>query len=214
VLRVEVTRSPSNRRMTAICAGRPRRLAVIADRAVDVRVRGLRSATNAKVGGNEGYRCCSRAARGRRSAQQSGGEFALAISATRTGNATVSKSEDAAEVPFSSRPPPVQPGAPPRHEASLRRNALLPWPSGVPWRRRAPPTSGVSPHVRTQRRLDSALRSCRAISCASNAGWRRKGRPCSNCFSTFMALSFSRAPCRSPAGSSSARRRDASAPRS
>src|SRR6202035_1383350 len=33
-----------------------------------------------------GYRCCSRAARGRRSAQQSRGEFASAVSATRTGD--------------------------------------------------------------------------------------------------------------------------------
>jgi transposase-like protein len=71
--------------------------------------------------GDERYRCCSRAARGRRSAQQSRREFASAVSATRTGDAAVSKSEDAAEVELSSRPgpQPIQSGAPSRHEASI-----------------------------------------------------------------------------------------------
>ena len=49
-------------------------------------------------GGDERDRCCCRAARGRRSAQQSSGEFASAVSATRTGDAALSKSEDAAEI--------------------------------------------------------------------------------------------------------------------
>jgi hypothetical protein len=55
-------------------------------------------------GGDERDRCCCRAARGRRSAQQSRREFASAVSATRTGDAALSKSEDAAEVQLSSCP--------------------------------------------------------------------------------------------------------------
>src|SRR6202161_4820408 len=43
-------------------------------------------------GGDERNRCCGRAARGRGSAQQSSGEFASAVSATRTGDAAGSKS--------------------------------------------------------------------------------------------------------------------------
>ena len=67
-----------------------------------------------------------RSAGGRRSAQQSGGEFASAVSATRTGDAALSKSEDAAEVQLSSRPgpQPIQSAAPSRHEASLQAEAL------------------------------------------------------------------------------------------
>src|SRR5580698_3027160 len=63
-----------------------------------------------------------RAARGRRSAQQSRREFASAVSATRTGDAALSKSEDAAEVQLGSCPDaqPIQSGAPSRHEASLQ----------------------------------------------------------------------------------------------
>ena len=67
-----------------------------------------------------------RSARGRRSAQQSRGEFASAVSTTRTGDAALSKSEDAAEVQLSSCPgaQPFQSGAPSRHEASLQAETL------------------------------------------------------------------------------------------
>jgi putative transposase len=67
-----------------------------------------------------------RAARGRRSAQQSRREFASAVSATRTGDAALSKSEDAAEVQLGSCPDaqPIQSGAPSRHEASLQAETL------------------------------------------------------------------------------------------
>ena len=67
-----------------------------------------------------------RSAGGRPSAQQSCREFASAVSATRTGDAALSKSEDAAEVQLSSRPgpQPIQSGAPSRHEASLQAEAL------------------------------------------------------------------------------------------
>ena len=68
-------------------------------------------------GGDERDRFCCRAARGRRSAQQSRREFASAVAATRTGDAALSKSEDAAEVQLSSCPgaQPIQSGAPSRH---------------------------------------------------------------------------------------------------
>ena len=77
-------------------------------------------------GGNEGYRCSCRAARGRRSAQQSRREFASAVSATRTRDAALSKSEDAAEVQLSSRPgaQPIQSGAASRHPAGLQAETL------------------------------------------------------------------------------------------
>src|SRR5208283_4508212 len=53
-------------------------------------------------------------------------EFASAVSATRTGDAALSKSEDAAEVQLSSCPgaQPIQSGAPSRHEASLQAQTL------------------------------------------------------------------------------------------
>ena len=53
-------------------------------------------------------------------------EFASAVSATRTGDAALSKSEDAAEVQLSSCPgaQPIQSGAPSRHEASLQAETL------------------------------------------------------------------------------------------
>jgi hypothetical protein len=74
----------------------------------------------------KGYRCCSRAARGRRSAEQSRREFASAVSATRTRDAALSKSEDAAEVQLSSRPgaQPIQSGAASRHPAGLQAETL------------------------------------------------------------------------------------------
>ena len=77
-------------------------------------------------GGDERDRCCCRSARGRRSAQQSCREFASAVSAARTGDAAVSKSEDAAEVQLGSCPgaQPIQSGAPSRHEASLQAETL------------------------------------------------------------------------------------------
>src|SRR5271166_2228334 len=77
-------------------------------------------------GGDERDRCCTRAAQGRRSAQQSQGEFASAVSATRTGDAALSKSEDAAEIQLSSCPgaQPIRSGAPSRHEASLQTETL------------------------------------------------------------------------------------------
>jgi hypothetical protein len=77
-------------------------------------------------GGDERDRCCSRAARGRRSAQQSRREFASTVSAARTGDAALSKSEDAAEVQLSSCPgaQPIQSGAPSRYEASLQAQTL------------------------------------------------------------------------------------------
>jgi hypothetical protein len=76
--------------------------------------------------GDERDRCCCREARGRRSAQQSRREFASAVSATRTGDAAVSKCEDTAEVQLNSRPgpQPIQLGAPYRHEASLQAETL------------------------------------------------------------------------------------------
>jgi transposase-like protein len=66
------------------------------------------------------------APRGRRSAQQSRREFPSTVSATRTGDAALSKSEDAAEVQLSSCPDaqPIQSGAPSRHEASLQAETL------------------------------------------------------------------------------------------
>jgi len=62
---------------------------------------------------------------GRSSAQQSGGEFASAVSPTRTRDAAVSKSEDAAEVQLSSRPgpQPFQSGAPSRHSPIVQTKA-------------------------------------------------------------------------------------------
>ena len=77
-------------------------------------------------GGDERDRCCCRAARGRRSTQQPRRKFASAVSATRTGNAALSKSGDAAEVQLNSRPgaQPIQSGAPSRHEASLQAETL------------------------------------------------------------------------------------------
>ena len=73
-------------------------------------------------GGDERDRCRCRAARGRRSAQQSRREFASAVSATRTGDAALSKSEDATEVQLSSclGAQPIESGTPSRHEASLQ----------------------------------------------------------------------------------------------
>ena len=67
-----------------------------------------------------------RAARGRRSAQQSRREFASAVLGTRTGDAAISKSEGAAEVQLSSCPgaQPIQSGAPSRYEASLQAETL------------------------------------------------------------------------------------------
>ena len=67
-----------------------------------------------------------RAARGRRSAQQSRREFPSAVSATRTRDAALSKSEDAAEVQLSSRPgaQPIQSGAASRHPADLQAETL------------------------------------------------------------------------------------------
>ena len=63
---------------------------------------------------------------GRRSAQQSRGEFSSAVSTTRARHAAVSKHEDAAEVQLSSRPGPqlFQSGTPSRHEASLQAETL------------------------------------------------------------------------------------------
>src|SRR5580692_8946831 len=82
--------------------------------------------TDGLFGGDERDRCCSRAARGQRSAQQSRREFPSAVSATRTGDAALSKSEDASEVQLSSCPgaQPIQSGAPSRHEASLQAETL------------------------------------------------------------------------------------------
>jgi hypothetical protein len=55
-----------------------------------------------------------------------GGEFAPAVSTTRTGDAAVSNSEDATEVQLSSCPgaQPIQSGAASRNEASLQRETL------------------------------------------------------------------------------------------
>ena len=76
--------------------------------------------------GDGRYRCCRRAARGWRSAQQSRREFASAVSAARMGDAAVSKYEDAAEIQLSSRPgpQPIQSGAPSRHPAYLQTETL------------------------------------------------------------------------------------------
>ena len=67
-----------------------------------------------------------RSARGRWPAQQSGGEFAPAVSTTRAGDAALSKSEDAAEVQLSSCPgaQPIQSGAASRHPADLQAETL------------------------------------------------------------------------------------------
>jgi hypothetical protein len=98
---------------------------------------------------------------GRRSAQQSGGEFSSAVSTTRTGDAAVSKYEDAAEVQLGScpGPQPIQSGAPSRHEASLQAKTLC----GLG--RVARPccldrrsSADVSPHVRTPHCLQRPLR--------------------------------------------------------
>ena len=76
--------------------------------------------------GDERDRCCRRAARGWRSAQQSRREFASAVSATRTSDAALSKSENAAEIQLNWCPgaQPIQSGAPSRHEASLQAQTL------------------------------------------------------------------------------------------
>ena len=68
-----------------------------------------------------------RSARGRSPAQQSGGEFSSAVSATRAGDAAVSKSEDAAEVQLSSRPgaQPIQSGAASRHPQVCKQRRLI-----------------------------------------------------------------------------------------
>ena len=67
-----------------------------------------------------------RSARGRWPPQQSGGEFAPAVSTARTSDAAVSKYEDAAEVQLSSRPgpQPFQSGAPSRHPPSVQAETL------------------------------------------------------------------------------------------
>ena len=67
-----------------------------------------------------------RSARGRWPAQQSGGEFASAVSTTRARDAAVSKYEDAAEIQFSSRPGPesFQSGAASHHPAGLQAETL------------------------------------------------------------------------------------------
>jgi hypothetical protein len=59
---------------------------------------------------------------GRRSAQQSRGEFTSAVSTTRAGDAAVPKREDAAEALLS--PQSFQSGASSRHEASLQTGTL------------------------------------------------------------------------------------------
>ena len=89
---------------------------------------------------------------GRRSAQQSRGEFTSAVSTTRARHAAVSKHEDAAEVQLSSRPgpQPFQSGTPSRHEASLQAETLgrvgrLACTRGVDRRLRA----GMSRHTQT-----------------------------------------------------------------
>jgi hypothetical protein len=58
--------------------------------------------------------------------RQSRREFASAVSATRTGDAALSKSDDASEVQLSSCPgaQPIQSGAPSRYEASLQAETL------------------------------------------------------------------------------------------
>src|SRR5271166_6287788 len=63
-----------------------------------------------------------RSARGRGPPQQLGGEFAPAVSTTRTSDAAVSKYEDAAEVQLSSRPgpQPFQSGAPSRRHCQSK----------------------------------------------------------------------------------------------
>jgi hypothetical protein len=107
--------------------------------------------TSGIFGGDERYRCCSQAAQGWWPPQQSRGEFASAVSPTRTGDAAVSESEDTAEVQLNSRPGPqsIQSGAPSRHEASLQAEtsaALAEWRAlacGIERRLRA----DVSPYV-------------------------------------------------------------------
>jgi hypothetical protein len=73
-------------------------------------------------GGGERDRRCCRPAQGWPSPQQSGGEFAPAISTTRTGDAALPKYEDAAEVLPGAQP--IQSGAPSPHEASLQAETL------------------------------------------------------------------------------------------
>ena len=67
-----------------------------------------------------------RSARGRWPPQQSSGEFAPAVSTTRTSHAAVSKHEDSAEVQLSSRPgpQPFQSGSPSRHPPSVQAETL------------------------------------------------------------------------------------------
>ena len=63
---------------------------------------------------------------GRSPAQQSGGEFAPAVSTTRAGHAALSKHEDVAEIQLSSRPgpQPFQSRAPSDHPPSLQAETL------------------------------------------------------------------------------------------
>ena len=96
-----------------------------------------------------------RSARGRWPPQQSGGEFASAVSTTRAGDAAVSKYEDAAEIQFSSRPGPqsFQSGAASRHPAGLQAETLdriggVARPCSVERRLR----EGVSPYASANRR--------------------------------------------------------------
>ena len=67
-----------------------------------------------------------RSARGRSPPEQSGGELASAVSATRASDAALSELEDTAEVQFRSlpSPQPIQSGAASRHPASLQAEAL------------------------------------------------------------------------------------------
>jgi hypothetical protein len=67
-----------------------------------------------------------RSARGRSPPQQSGGELASAVSATRASDAALSKLEDAAEVQLSSPPgpQPIQSRAASRHPAKLQAETL------------------------------------------------------------------------------------------
>ena len=93
--------------------GRPRTIVTDELRAYSAAMREVGNAGRQEVGG-------------RRSAQQSRGEFTSAVSTTRESHAAVSKHEDVAEVQFSSRPGPqlFQSRAPSRHEASLQAKTL------------------------------------------------------------------------------------------
>ena len=100
--------------------------------------------------GDERHRCCSRAAPGRRSAQQSRREFASAVSATRTGDAAAFEvrrhCRSSAQFMPRYTTNSIRSAISSRGK-STSRDVLLPWPSGAPLRHKSPLPRWRSLHV-------------------------------------------------------------------